>query len=413
MRSAVRPHDLEAAADHALGDRRPERLRGRGGATVHDALVLLPERAQYVAPRVIERVVHALEVLLNALPACGGELVATRVRPVTRHLPRRTRQADRYTREGRPRAGHRGERTHESAQGPIAALPRLRSRALLRESQTVIQRHTAVLVHELGGLSRADPELVLVGLRHRAARSAFLDDERADRVPARLFVDGRKDHDVVGVRPPAAVHLRAVQQPGVALAPRGGGDLRRIGAEMRLGEREGPRGRPSVHRLQPALFLRGRTHTLDDCVAEAAAAPPGKNRPHVSEGHGLGHQTANHAETLFGAGGGLPPIEGHPRGCVTQDFEGARRGTMEPIRFSRQRANVREAPFAQRGQHVLGWLGQRIHAGPPQAEMKSTDAPSGSKSSAESAAAERYQRSTGYSRMKPWPPSVWTPSRVV
>src|SRR5581483_10152087 len=67
------------------------------------------------------------------------------------------------------------------------------------------------------------------------ARPAGLDDEAADLLGRGV---ARHDDEQLRERPVRAPELLAVQHPEVAAALGGGGEARRIGADVRLGERE-------------------------------------------------------------------------------------------------------------------------------------------------------------------------------
>src|SRR5690606_16445613 len=111
-----------------------------------------------------------------------------------------------------------------------------------------------VLQRELHGVARAAPELLEV-LRRAEALRPVLDDERRDALLLRrLHVRSREHHAEAADAPLRDEHLRAVQDPLVAVAPRRRPQPGGVAAAARLRER--PRAQPLAPRgLRQVLLL--------------------------------------------------------------------------------------------------------------------------------------------------------------
>src|SRR5207237_6394987 len=117
--------------------------------------------------------------------------------------------------------------------------------ALALVAQTVLDGNAAVLEDELRGVRRADAEL-LFGFRHEEALARLLDQQRRDAMAAFRLHGLHEDERRRGLTPAGDEDLAAVDDVLVAVAPRERVLIRRVGARLRLGEREAtdlvPRG---------------------------------------------------------------------------------------------------------------------------------------------------------------------------
>ena len=109
---------------------------------------------------------------------------------------------------------------------------------LVHPAEQVLDRDPAVLEHDLGGVRGADADLRLL-LALAQARGALLDHERRLAAVAELGVDGGDDHVDVGDPAVGDEDLGPVEDPLVAVAPRGRAQALDVGAGLRLGDRVG------------------------------------------------------------------------------------------------------------------------------------------------------------------------------
>jgi hypothetical protein len=172
--------------------------------------LLLEQRAVLVRP--------ALEAVERPLVRRAGDAECARADHRARDLERRER-ARRPRRLARPRA----------LEPPLQAI---------EPAEQVVHRHADVVEDKLGGLRRADPELVLL-LAHAEPGRALLHDERRLSAVAELGVDGRDDHVHVGDAAVRDEDLRAVEDPVVAVATRGRAQRSDVRAGADLGDRVG------------------------------------------------------------------------------------------------------------------------------------------------------------------------------
>src|SRR4029453_15412161 len=121
--------------------------------------------------------------------------------------------------------------------------------------QELAGRHAAVLKDHLAGLTRPHPELVFL-LAGAEPGGATLDDERRDAATAFRARSDRHDDDDVARLAVRDELLRAVDDPGVAVA--GGAGLHRRGIAPRRRLSQSPRGKlaPGGQRNEVLLLLR-------------------------------------------------------------------------------------------------------------------------------------------------------------
>src|SRR6185503_18590806 len=218
---------------------------------------------------------HLLDaLLLQQRPAVGR---GAAVEVVERPLVSRARDADRARAHERARDLERGQRAGGAAALPAAGALQL-ALELVEAAEQVIHGHAHVLEHDLGGLRGADAELVFL-LAHGQAGRALLDHERGLAAVAERRVDGRDDDVDVGDAAVGDEDLGAVQDPLVALAPRGGAQRLDVRAGAGLGDRVG---------AEPDLVAEAedRGDPAGDLLGRARGGDPGRGQRRRLDGQG-------------------------------------------------------------------------------------------------------------------------------
>src|SRR5699024_285883 len=250
-------------------------------------------------------------------------------------------------------------------------------------------------------------------------------DERLDGGAALALVDGRPHDDVVGTGAGGDEDLGAVEHVLVAVEPRRGGHGGRVGAEVGLGDGH---GRP--HAAEP-LELLVAGDGGDRRVAEALAGDRQRQADVAPAGLDDVEQRLHVAAVLNSLVLGLvAPAGGRAGGRLPGVLHGLDHG-LERVELDGVLV-LREVVLAGDGAEDLrGDLAGLVGAGlEPLGEFEvdhgswSLDQGGGAgttgrghrtttPSATPTARRSRYQRSTGWSLVKPWPPRSWTPSRPI
>src|ERR1044072_4677523 len=185
-------------------------LRQRGRARVRAPLILEPAGLEPEQVRHLVVGFHVGNLLLD-------ELMVGYLRPERLAL-----QSIRHGRVARGTDDAGRARRHRVA--PLLQSEHRYLEALALLANHVLGRHAHVLQREVAGVARADAELAVDGARSEAGHRAFDDEAGHATVVALatlLFIRPAEEEEVVGHIGERNPHLLAVQDPLVALAPRG------------------------------------------------------------------------------------------------------------------------------------------------------------------------------------------------
>src|SRR5207245_11050429 len=167
----------------------------------------------------------------------SGRVWRRRVRD--RGIDARLRDADRPCRDRVPSRV-------ESGHGDLEAVADFAEPVLVGDAQ--------VLEDELARVGRTKPEFSVQRLASVVLRRA-LEHERRYPLVAFCRIGLREDEREIGYRAVADPHLPSAQHPAIALTPSTRPKLRRVAADLRLGETEAADQLALAESREPALFL--------------------------------------------------------------------------------------------------------------------------------------------------------------